>query len=120
MDIPGARDALILFKEMCEKEVPMLTVSAREGSGLEQLQKAVYRLLRIMRIYSKAPGKDPDMDSPFTVPIGSTLLDFAAAVHHDFAEQLKTGRVWGSARFEGMMVKQDHVLEEGDIVELHT
>jgi ribosome-interacting GTPase 1 len=42
----------------------------------------------------------------------------AAKVHKDFLENLKAARVWGSASFDGQMVGRDHVLADGDIVEL--
>jgi ribosome-interacting GTPase 1 len=49
---------------------------------------------------------------------GSTVADFAAKVHKDFLEQLKSARVWGSGAFDGQVVSRDHVLADGDVVEL--
>jgi ribosome-interacting GTPase 1 len=72
-----------------------------------------------MRIYTKEPGKPADKASPFTCPIGSTLMEFAGRVHKDFAEQLKSARIWGTGVFDGQTVKRDHVLHDGDVVELH-
>jgi hypothetical protein len=43
----------------------------------------------------------------------------AALVHRDFAENLKSARIWGTAVFDGQSVKRDHVLHDGDVVELH-
>jgi ribosome-interacting GTPase 1 len=41
-------------------------------------------------------------------------------VHQDFAENMKSARVWGtSAAFEGQTVSREHVLQDGDIVELN-
>jgi ribosome-interacting GTPase 1 len=71
-----------------------------------------------MRIYSKAPGKDADLNSPFVMKSGSTVEEFAAKVHQDFAEGLKAARVWGSGDFEGQLVSRDYVLHDGDILEL--
>ena len=59
------------------------------------------------------------MNTPITVPRGSTLLNFAEAVHKDFAEELRFARIWGSAKFDGQQVTKDYVLADGDIVELH-
>ncbi len=58
------------------------------------------------------------MDSPFTVPIGATVLDFANHVHKDFSEGFKSARVWGSTKFDGQVVQRDHVLVDGDVAEL--
>jgi ribosome-interacting GTPase 1 len=49
---------------------------------------------------------------------GGTVEDFARKVHQDFYENLKSARVWGSATHDGLMVSRDHVLEDGDVVEL--
>jgi ribosome-interacting GTPase 1 len=43
----------------------------------------------------------------------------AALVHRDFAENLKSARIWGTGVFDGQTVKRDHVLHDKDVVELH-
>ena len=73
----------------------------------------------MIRVYSKKPGKPADLDSPFTCPAGSTLFELAALVHRDFAEKLKSARIWGTGVYDGQMVTRDHVLHDKDIVELH-
>ena len=72
-----------------------------------------------MRVYSKRPGEDPDLGSPFVMPRGGTLEEFAAGVHKDFYENLKSARIWGTDVYDGQMVGRDHILHDGDIVELH-
>jgi ribosome-interacting GTPase 1 len=52
------------------------------------------------------------------LPKGSTVDELAAKVHRDFFEGLKTARVWGSGVYDGQLVGRDHVLQDGDIVEL--
>jgi ribosome-interacting GTPase 1 len=47
------------------------------------------------------------------------VVGFAAEVHQDFAAHLKSARVWGSGLFPGQAVGRDHVLRDGDVVELH-
>ena len=56
----------------------------------------------------------------FTVPRGGTLQDVAELVHRDFADKLKSARVWGSQVHDGTTVKGDYVLHDKDVVELHT
>jgi len=75
--------------------------------------------LHIVRIYTKLPGKKPDMKEPYTLPEGSTALDAVRMVHRDFVDRLKYVRVWGSGRFDGQQVPSDHRLEDGDVVEIH-
>ena len=59
------------------------------------------------------------MDDPIVLPMGSTLADAATEVHKDFAANLKFARIWGSGKHDGVMAKRDHVLQDGDIIELH-
>jgi len=70
-------------------------------------------------VYSKPPGKEPEIDQPFVLNRNSTLLDFASKVHKDFAENLKFARMWGHGKFEGQRINREHVFQDRDIVELH-
>jgi ribosome-interacting GTPase 1 len=100
-------------------EIPAIEVSAKMGMGLEELKRCIFQMLDIIRVYPKPPGKQPDMQNPVILPKGSTVEDLAEEIHKDFVEKLKYARVWGSAKFQGQRVFKDHVLEDGDIVELH-
>lgn len=119
IDLPGAQDRLDILREMFGERFPIHTLSAEHGTGLEELRTAIYKLLDVIRVYTKQPGKPPDMTSPFTCPVGSTLVEMAALVHRDFADNLKSARIWGTGVFEGQSVKRDHVLHDRDVVELH-
>ena len=107
-----------IFRELIEDELPLLPVSATAGRNLTQLKQAVFERLGVIRVYSKAPGKEPDLTAPFILKKGDTVNDFAGKVHQDFLEKLKTVRVWGSSAFDGQMVSRDYMLHDGDIVEL--
>jgi ribosome-interacting GTPase 1 len=111
-------DLLQLFLALLEDDWPLVPVSATTGRNLERLKRSAFDQLKIMRVYAKPPGKKPDLDTPFVLPRGSTVTDLAAKVHKDFLVNLKAARVWGSASFDGQMVGRDHVLADGDIVEL--
>ena len=87
--------------------------------NLENLKHQIIQLLDIVRVYSKRPGHQPEMDNPFVFPRNSTLLDFAQAVHKDFAKNLKFARVWGEHKFDGQRITKDYVLENKDVIELH-
>jgi len=110
-----------IFCELLEGDWPLLPISATTGRNLERLVRVVYERLDIMRVYSKPPGQDADLSSPFVLEKESTVEEFAEKVHQDFFAKLKSARVWGSsAAFEGQMVRRDHVLHDGDVVELRT
>ncbi len=120
IDLPGAQERLDLMHELCPLDFPEYVISAEQGTGLEELRDAIYRALDVVRVYSKLPSaKEPDMDRPFTVRRGSTLLEMSGQVHKDYVEGLKFARVWGAAVHDGTVVKGDYVLHDKDVVELH-
>ena len=107
-----------IFRELLEDDWPLLSVSATTGRNLERLKQVVFEQLEIIRVYAKPPGKEPDLSAPFVLKKGGTVAEFAGKVHQDFFEKLKAARVWGSAVYDGQMVRRDHVLHDGDVVEL--
>jgi small GTP-binding protein len=107
-----------IFCQLLEDDWPLLPVSATTGRNLDRLRQAVFERLDIVRIYSKPPGKEPDFSEPFVLRKGGTVAEFAEKIHQDFFEKLKMVRVWGSGVYDGQMVSRDHVLHDGDVVEL--
>jgi ribosome-interacting GTPase 1 len=107
-----------IFCELLENDWPSIPVSATTGRNLEQFKRMLFERLEIIRVYSKAPGKEPEFDEPFILKKGDTVENFAGKVHQDFARKLKTARLWGTAVYDGQFVQRDHVLSDNDIVEL--
>jgi uncharacterized protein len=111
-----------LFCELCHDlrggDCEHIPISAASGRYFNIFKRLIYERLGILRVYAKPPGKDPDLERPFVLKQGSTVIELAAMVHRDFYENLKSARVWGSSAFDGQMVTRDYVLKEGDIVEL--
>lgn len=118
-DQPGTEDAEQRLKDLLGLRVPLVSISAKEGKGLEELKRKIFEVLKIIRVFSKIPGKPADLSRPYTLKKESTLLEFAKIVHKDFGEKLKFARVWGSGKFEGQVVNKDYVLMDKDVVELH-
>jgi ribosome-interacting GTPase 1 len=98
---------------------PAIAVSALTEEGLDRFREEVFRALRVIRIYTKLPGRPPDLALPYTLPAGSTTLDAVKLVHRELALKLRYVRVWGSGRFDGQQVPSEHVLADKDIVEIH-
>jgi ribosome-interacting GTPase 1 len=117
-DLPGSRDNIEIMRELGPAGLEILPVSAITGTGLEALKEKIYAILEIIRIYTKVPGKEPDLKTPFILPKGSTVLELAASIHRDLPRMMKNARVWGSARFEGQSVMRDYLLQDRDIVEI--
>jgi ribosome-interacting GTPase 1 len=119
IDLPGAPERLEVVRDLFGQRFPVHVISAEHGTGLEELRAAIYQFLNVIRVYTKQPGKPPDLTAPFTCPVGSTLVEMAALVHRDFVEGLKSARIWGTGVYDGQTVKRDHVLHDKDVVELH-
>ena len=116
IDQPEAEDNLAVLKEL-NPSLEILSVS-NTGIGLENLKDEIYEILNIIRVYGKAVGRVVDKERPFILKKGSTVLDFAAQVHKDFPQKLKSALVWGSSKFDGQAVAREYVLKDGDIIEL--
>jgi len=98
---------------------PVISVSAREGVGLEELKGAIFKALGIIRVHTKTPGSKIDLSEPVILKKGSTVQDAAESIHKDFRDKLKYTMVWGSGKYDGQKVSREHVLCDGDIVEFH-
>lgn len=119
LDAPGAAGVLEVFKEFYGDRLPVLPVSAEQDVNLDELRRTMFSMLRVIRVYSKKPGKKPDMEVPYSLRRGTTVIEAAAVVHKDFAQGLRFARLWRKDHLEGQMVGRDHLLEDGDVLELH-
>jgi ribosome-interacting GTPase 1 len=120
-DLAEAADRLEFFREFLPREFDSFLISALEGTGLAPLRDRIYRACDVIRVYTKLPTKkEPDLEKPFTVKRGGTLMELAEMIHRDVAKNLKSARVWGTAIHPGTTVKSDYVLQDRDIVEIHS
>jgi hypothetical protein len=119
IDASGAPEDFEILRDLYGGRFAMTRTSAESGEGLEPFRRLVFELLEVIRVYTKAPGKKLERTAPYILKRGSSLMDLAAHVHHDFLAQLKYARLWREGRFDGQMVNRDHVLEDKDVVELH-
>jgi uncharacterized protein len=107
------------FLEVTGFRYPALAVSATTGRGLGEIGPWLFSHLGIVRVYTKAPGRAPRQDRPFTLRRGQTVEDVARLVHEDLARSLKYARVWGKFAVDGHHVGRQHPMADGDMVELH-
>ncbi len=119
LDLDNARQNYVALHNKYGGQLPVIAISAKEGIGLEELKREIYRLLDIIRVYTKTPGQKAELTDPIILERGTTLEDAAASVHKDFQARLKYARVWGSGKHDGLMVKRNHILQDGDVIELH-
>lgn len=118
-DAPGELASIEVLAELYGDGHEIIAVSAATGDGLDRMRRAVFDLLGLVRVYTKAPGKEPEMDRPYVLRKGETVLDAARHVHRDFAEHLKFARRYRGFGHESMMVDRHHEVEDRDILEFH-
>lgn len=114
---PGG--SLESLKESCKRPLEFFQVSVETGKGMNELPGRLFELLNVIRAYAKPPGKDADLNEPFTLPAGSTVMDLAFSIHRELAEKLQSARIWGTGVYDGQNVQLTHELHDKDIVELH-
>ena len=117
IDIAPAEN-IVALHELYKAKLDVYPVSAATGEGMDKLLKRLWELLAVIRVYTKQPGKPPDMDKPFTLPIGSTVEDLAREIHRELPEKMKRARVWGEGRYDGQQVQRSETLRDTDIVEI--
>jgi len=107
------------LKQSCGRDLDYLKLSAQTGEGMDELALKIFKMLDIVRVYAKKPGKEPDMKDPFTLPRGSDVFDLARLIHRELADKLKSAKAWGSNVHPGQQVHRTHKLADKDIIELH-
>ncbi|MCE4627104.1 MAG: TGS domain-containing protein [Desulfurococcales archaeon] len=118
-DLPGSKAKAKRVMKHVPPDVPVLVVSAATGEGLDRLGDIIFDTLEIIRVYTKQPNKEPDPD-PLVLEKGATVLDAARRIHKDLARRFRYAKIWGpSAKYPGQRVGTDHVLMDGDIIEIH-
>lgn len=118
-EVENSTNHIQIMNELGPLDLEIIPVSAKTGLGLEMMREKIFELLKIIRVYTKTPGKAPDMKTPFILKKGSNVLDLAENIHRDLPQLMKNVRVWGSARYEGQSVNRDYQLSDRDIVEIN-
>ena len=87
-------------------------MSVLDEASLDAFRQAVWRLTGLVRIFLRD-------EEPVALPPPVSVLDVARTIHHEVADNCRGARVWGpSARFEGQRVGREHVLADGDTVDI--
>ena len=102
------------------QDLPIVFLSVKDGMNLDEIRKVIFKSMHVIRVYTKVPGRKAEMDKPYVLKMGTTVHDAAMTIHKNFADDMKFARLWGSEKYVGQRVEKDHVLEDGDIVEIHT
>lgn len=98
---------------------PIVPTSILDDTSLDSFKRSVFESLGVIRVYTKHIGKDVQLIDPVILPKGATIEEAAAAIHKDFAANLKFAKVWGAGKFDGQRVQKEFVLTDRDVVEFH-
>lgn len=118
IDLAADAEAATL-RELYADRLEVLPISTHSGQGLNELFQRLWVLLAVIRVYSKQPGKPPDLHQPFILAKGATVADLARKIHRDLPETMKHARIWGAGHYEGQHVHRTEILQDQDIVEIH-
>ncbi len=113
---PEVRD---LVRAELQDKFLLVETSAVGTMNMEVFTAALAESLQILRIYTKIPGKKADIDEPYIVKKGITVIELAETVHRELADSFRFARIWGKKVFDGQRVGKEYLLEDEDIVELH-
>ena len=108
-----------LVKELPKVPFHYVAISADDKNSIERLKKAVYEKLALIRIYTKRKGEQADMDEPMVVRKGITVGEMCEKLHRDLRKEFRYALVWGkSVKHQPQRVGLDHVLVDGDVVQV--
>jgi len=96
-----------------------LQVAAESGRGIEELKRAIYGKLDLIRLYTKRRGEKADLDEPMIVRRGITVSGICEKLHRDLKKDFRYALVWGkSVKHQPQRVGLEHRLMDGDIVQV--
>lgn len=119
IDRDGAKENFNAWQELFGAKLQARQFCALRKADLEMMRDQLFKALKIVRVYTKVPGKKRENTPPYVLKRGSSVLDLASNVHKTLATSFKFARVWGQATFDGQLVEQNYVLQDRDLVEIH-
>ena len=109
----------LVDKSKIKLPVPFIPISAEKNTNIDLLKEEIYRKLNFIKIYTKRRGEKADLEDPLVVKRGVTVATVCDSLHRDLRKEFKYALVWGkSVKHPGQRVGLDHILEDGDIVQI--
>ena len=107
------------FLDKLAREPNTVVMSCELDLGIQDVVDRCWEELRLMRIYTKRKGIEPDFNEALIVRHNSTIEDVCDAVHRTLKESFKYALVWGaSARHIPQRVGLSHVVSDEDVVSI--
>jgi ribosome-interacting GTPase 1 len=120
LDLKGAEANLRVLKKYVNGKLPVIAMSCERKVGFDELGKALFESLGVIRIYTKEPGMRAHSDHPFALKRGATVNDLAKNIHKEFVSNFLFAMVWAKRLpFSPKKAGLNFVLDDGDVVEIH-
>lgn len=110
------KDLKLVENELKEADINIKKIKVKNS---EKAKEKIWNSLGLIYVYTKTPGKEKDYP-PVALEKKSTIRDLTLKIHKDFFKNFDYAKIWGkSAKYPAMRNGLDHLLEQGDIIELH-
>ncbi|HOK56770.1 MAG TPA: 50S ribosome-binding GTPase [bacterium] len=120
IDLPESKDIKEIFFEFYSDKIPeVITISAKNTENIEILKEKMFISLDIIRVYTKTPGKPPDLENPYTLKKNTTVIELAEIIHKDLLKNFKYARLWREGNDKVIIAGRDYILQDRDIIEIH-
>src|SRR5262245_37407986 len=98
-------------------DLPVVRVSVLDDVSLDDVREVIWQLTGLIAIRLRSGGAVDE--EPVALHPPATVADVADSIHHDLGASFAGARVWGStAKFDGQRVGREHVVADGDVVEI--
>ena len=112
----AAEDALGTL-QAAVPDLQVVGVSILDDGSLHALEEAIWQLVGLIRVSLRPDGEVGD--EVLALLPGATVADVAARIHRDLGARFRAARIWGSsALFDGQRVGREHLVHDGDTVEI--
>lgn len=119
-DLLGENEKRKIAANLQSKKYNFVLFSSYTKENLEELKKKIFESFRIIRVYTKEPGKEKSKN-PVILKPESIVEDVAEKISKGFAKRISETKIWGpSSKFPGQIVGMKHKLADGDVVEFKT
>ena len=120
LDLKGAQVNLRHLKSFVNGKLPIIAMSCENKIGIQEVGKALFESLGIIRIYTKEPSMKVHSDHPFALKKGANINELAKNIHKELLSNFKFAMVWAKRLPSSpKKVGLNFVLDDGDIVEIH-
>ena len=83
------KDDIQRTMEMIPHNWPVLQVSAKTGTGIDNMKDFIFENLHFMSVYLKPQGQEADLVEPLIIKDTSTVRDVCAKLHRDFVRKFR-------------------------------